>query len=316
VNWVRLNFTAGQGSSGNARIMLTADLWAVQSVTNHVDGHLFVGDSTALHSMYHGNVSFSPSVTCLDFGSICRTGGFILTGTITTAGTGYTNGTYIDIPLTVVSNNTGIAANAIGNITIGGGGVTAVTLQSPGYGFTIGDTLSVAAANVGGTGSGFVYTVNTVQSAQKYSSYTPMNLCADMSGWKASQWATYCTTTYPGVFSDFPGQYVWIMLGTNAEQDAPAQTNYSAAMQSIITASQAAGKTVIIEKMITGTPTEPSNWMSNCNATIATLIANNPGTLLGADMSGWQLNYSSVHPDGYGCASQRIFRAQYACSMS
>jgi hypothetical protein len=312
VNWIRFNFTASQGSSGNSRIDITADLWAIQSPSSKVDGHFFVGDSLLLHSMYHSNINWLANIPCLDFGSICYTGGFILTGAITAAGSGYTPGTYVDIPLTIGSSANG--ANAIGNITVNSGGaVSAVTLQSPGYGFQIGDTLSVAASNVGGAGSGFVYTVETIQSAQKYMAYTPYNVCGDMSGWKASDWANYCTNTYTGVFSDFPGKYVWLCLGTNAEA-GNSQSTFQSSLQTLINAAQAAGKTVVLEKLVQ-TPTELS-WVAACNATIDTLLANNPSVIPGPDMSGWQLKFNTVHPDQYGAASQRIVRAQFACSMS
>jgi hypothetical protein len=311
VNWIRFNFTASQGSGANTRIAITSDLWAIQSPSGTVDGHFFVGDSLLLHSMYHGDINWLGSVTCLDFGSICYTGGFILAGAIATGGSGYAPGTYIDIPLTIVSSTNG--ANAIGNITVNSSGVvSAVTLQSPGYGFEIGDTLSVAASNVGGTGSGFVYTVDTIQSAQKYMAYTPLNFCGDMSGWKASDWANYCTNTYTKVFSDFPGKYVWLCLGTNAEA-GNSQTIFQSSLQTLINAAQAAGKTVILEKLVAN-PTALS-WVAACNATIATLLSANPSVIAGPDMSGWQFNFNTVHPDQYGATSQRIFRAQFACSM-
>lgn len=71
-------------------------------------------------------------------------------------GTLYTNGTYNGVPLTG-----GTGTGATGTITISGGAVTLVTLVSAGKGYTDGDILSAAAANIGGTGSGFTVVSST-----------------------------------------------------------------------------------------------------------------------------------------------------------
>lgn len=80
-------------------------------------------------------------------------------GEITNAGSGYTNGAYVAVPFTNVSSlgNSGTA-----DVTVSGGVVTVVTIQNPGDGYKIGDILSVAAADIGGTGSGFLWTVTNV----------------------------------------------------------------------------------------------------------------------------------------------------------
>lgn len=74
-----------------------------------------------------------------------------------TAGTLYTAGTYNNVPLT---GGTGSGATA--NITVAAGGVTVVTLVKRGTGYTVADALSAAAANIGGTGSGFSIPVSTI----------------------------------------------------------------------------------------------------------------------------------------------------------
>lgn len=74
-----------------------------------------------------------------------------------TAGTLYTNGVYPNVPLT---GGTGSGATA--NITVSGAGVTAVALVKPGTGYTVADSLSAAAANIGGTGSGFAVAVSAI----------------------------------------------------------------------------------------------------------------------------------------------------------
>ncbi len=77
-----------------------------------------------------------------------------------TGGSLYTNGTYTAVPLT---GGTGHYVYA--TITVSGGAVTAVTVTFGGYGYTVADSLSAAAANIGGTGSGFSVPVATLATA-------------------------------------------------------------------------------------------------------------------------------------------------------
>lgn len=82
--------------------------------------------------------------------------GRILTLNTLVGGTLYTTGTYNGVALT---GGTGTGATA--NITVAGGAVTVVTLVSGGSGYDVNETLSAAAANIGGTGSGFSIKVAT-----------------------------------------------------------------------------------------------------------------------------------------------------------
>lgn len=102
-----------------------------------------------------------PAITTQKLDTTSTTGAINVLGAIT-AGTLYTNGTYANVPLT---GGTGTGATA--NITVAGGGVTVVTLVNRGLGYTAADALSAAAANIGGTGSGFSIPVTsiTIQSA-------------------------------------------------------------------------------------------------------------------------------------------------------
>lgn len=87
----------------------------------------------------------------------------ISTGTIT-GGSGYTNGTYNNVPLTILTG-AGVGPVAA-NVTVAGGAVTVVSIgvagtTANGHGFAVGDTLSSASI---GPGTGFVWTVSALQS--------------------------------------------------------------------------------------------------------------------------------------------------------
>jgi hypothetical protein len=70
-------------------------------------------------------------------------------------GASYTNGTYTNVPLT---GGTGSGAQA--TIVVAGNVVTTVTITTAGTGYLACDQISAAAANIGGTGSGFTAQVN------------------------------------------------------------------------------------------------------------------------------------------------------------
>jgi len=74
-----------------------------------------------------------------------------------TGGSAYTAGTYFDVPLTG-----GSGSGALATITVVGGAVTAVTITDGGAQYSVANTLSAAATNIGGTGSGFSVPVASV----------------------------------------------------------------------------------------------------------------------------------------------------------
>jgi hypothetical protein len=74
-----------------------------------------------------------------------------------TGGSAYTAGTYFDVPLTG-----GSGSGALATITVAGGAVTAVTITDGGLLYGVANTLSAAATNIGGTGSGFSVPVASV----------------------------------------------------------------------------------------------------------------------------------------------------------
>ncbi|HKM43867.1 MAG TPA: hypothetical protein VJY12_00250, partial [Dysgonamonadaceae bacterium] len=87
-------------------------------------------------------------------------GDIVSLGTIV-GGSGYTDGTYKDVPLT---GGTGTGAEA--TIEVEDGAVTSVTITKDGKGYAVEDELSATAAKVGGTGSGFKVPVKTVSTVK------------------------------------------------------------------------------------------------------------------------------------------------------
>ncbi len=75
-------------------------------------------------------------------------------------GTGYTNGTYENVPLTGGSGS-GAKATVVVASTV----VSTVTVTSPGKDYVVADSLSFDASTVGGTGSGASVPVATIGSA-------------------------------------------------------------------------------------------------------------------------------------------------------
>lgn len=103
--------------------------------------------------------SYNISATTMQklFGGVASGADGVATIGSITAGTLYTNGVYNNVALTG-----GTGFGAIANITVSGGGVTAVTIVNKGKGYTASDDLTTAAANIGGTGSGFKVPVATL----------------------------------------------------------------------------------------------------------------------------------------------------------
>jgi len=97
-----------------------------------------------LHFIYQSRLGFGSTISA---------------GSITTGGTLYTDGQYDGVALTG-----GIGELATADITVTGGVVSIVTLATGGQNFAIGNVLTAAAADIGGTGSGFTWTVSDITS--------------------------------------------------------------------------------------------------------------------------------------------------------
>ena len=85
--------------------------------------------------------------------------GAIYDGTIA-GGSSYINGVYSNIPL-----SGGQGSGAVANITVSGNVVTSVTIKNKGNFYTAGDVLTVASSYIGGSGTGFLYTITSVDNA-------------------------------------------------------------------------------------------------------------------------------------------------------
>jgi hypothetical protein len=72
-------------------------------------------------------------------------------------GSAYTNGTYTNVTLT---GGSGTGAKA--TVVVSGGAVTSVTITARGSAYAVDNTLSAAAASIGGTGAGFSIKVQTI----------------------------------------------------------------------------------------------------------------------------------------------------------
>jgi hypothetical protein len=81
----------------------------------------------------------------------------IATGSITAGGSGYVNGNYLGIPL-----NGGTGTNAYANILVSGGAITAFAIVANNNGYVVGDVLTVNNVFIGGSGSGFNWTVSAI----------------------------------------------------------------------------------------------------------------------------------------------------------
>ena len=102
-------------------------------------------------------------------------------GTIT-GGSGYTNGTYNGVNLTLLSGSTALVY-PVANITVSGGAVTIVSIAIPGSGFQDTTTiLTCPAASIGGTGSGWSVPVTSLATATGNTSIGSQSLFSNYAG--------------------------------------------------------------------------------------------------------------------------------------
>ena len=111
-------------------------------------------DDLAIYFYQHDYAPYNVSEVEINHGSGVITE---LDNTSIIGGSLYTNGTYINVPLTG-----GTGSGALANIVVSGNVVTTVGLVTGGIRYTVGDILSVNNSSVGGTGSGFAISIDTV----------------------------------------------------------------------------------------------------------------------------------------------------------
>lgn len=140
--YLNVPLTGGTGTGATANLLVSGNGISTVTVTNGGSNYLI-------------NDTLSCAASSIGVG--------IATGSIANAGSGYTTGTFYNVPLTTL---TGTGSIAYANLTVNAtGNVSAVVLTSPGIGYAITDTVSVSSVNMGGLGSGFVYTVLTVNAS-------------------------------------------------------------------------------------------------------------------------------------------------------
>lgn len=159
-------FDRAQVPMQGRRLVLSTDHWNDLLLDRERFGDNFSNYRTGEHApmvagfelyQYVANPYYNQR-TKLAFGAIPNNGrNGVATLGAPTGGTGYTNGSYTDVPLSGGAGN-----GATANITVEGGAVTVVTIVSRGQGYAATDALTAAAADLGGTGSGFTVAVATV----------------------------------------------------------------------------------------------------------------------------------------------------------
>lgn len=140
--------------------------YAIDMATNAfaaiTDPAFFGGTSAAYQDTFFifnriGTAQFYISLSNVTYAMLTGTVGGIYGGSIISGGTLYGTGSYTNVPLT---GGTGSGAQA--SVTVTGGVVTTVTITAEGSGYLIGDVLSASNANLGGTGSGFSWSVENI----------------------------------------------------------------------------------------------------------------------------------------------------------
>lgn len=230
--YTNVPLTGGNGFGAKATVSVGGGVVTGVSVTNP-GSHYAVSDtlSAAAANLGGSGSGFSVPVNAV---STTGTGMIGLLGPIT-AGSAGTSGTYVNVALTG-----GSGTGATANITVSGGGVTAVTILDPGGQYQVGDTLSAASGNIGGTGgfsvqvssvtinnalaggSVFFYIPNTITFKQTWKDAGQTILNTNPVTLDANGCAViYGTGTYRQVLQDASGNTVWDQLTT----DTSAQQN-------------------------------------------------------------------------------------------
>jgi hypothetical protein len=123
---------------------------------NEVSGSVFLYSDTyntqvALRQVISGsNIPTGTTVAAITTSNLKTLGAI-------TGGSGYVNGSYVNVTLTG-----GSGSGAKATIGVSGGAVTTVTITARGAGYAVGNTLSATAASLGGSGAGFSIPVTAI----------------------------------------------------------------------------------------------------------------------------------------------------------
>jgi hypothetical protein len=105
-------------------------------------------------SQFYRVDSNNPSQAVVHLGTTAYTSSGIASIVVTTPGSGYTNGTYYNVPLTG-----GSGTGAYATVVVSGGAISTVTITSPGINYASSDTLAVSTVTANG---GIAYTAGSV----------------------------------------------------------------------------------------------------------------------------------------------------------
>jgi hypothetical protein len=154
--FTNVSLTGGAGTGAKATIVVAGNVVTSVTITTKGNNYVVANTLSASATTIGNGIQTLGTVT----GGGAYTANGILTLNTLVGGTLYTNGTYTGVFLTG-----GTGSNAQATIVVAGGIVTTVTLTETGSGYTVADTLSANAVDIGGTGSGFSIKVATVGAA-------------------------------------------------------------------------------------------------------------------------------------------------------
>ena len=122
-------------------------------------------------SIYKTRISILPAPSDLNNGDAVylnlsdSSSGRISRTSITNAGSGYTNGTYTNVPLVISYSNVGSGNGATANIVVTNNIISDFTISDGGVGYVVDDFVTVDPADLGNTGTGLTIKVTSVAGA-------------------------------------------------------------------------------------------------------------------------------------------------------
>ena len=125
-------------------------------VVRNLFNNVYNGYSDGLQVLPVNNIGVGSGLQDYSFG------GPIASLSIADAGSAYTNGTYTNVPLSYITSGTGVGA--VATITVTGGVITTATITGFGVHYVASELLTTANTNIGGTGSGLILQVATIDS--------------------------------------------------------------------------------------------------------------------------------------------------------